>query len=443
MSMTILDFLREFPYTTCDTIMEYFLIEGGNSLNGDITVSGAKNAALKLLAAALLTSEPCIIRNVPDIADVRSLLAILQGIGAAVAFNKNTVSIHCKTISSTHPDYQLVKHLRASIMVVGPLLARSGEVTIPLPGGCLIGARPIDTHIRALQQLGVSVDRDDDLYAFSAKKLLGNKVVLDEMSVTATENALLAACLAQGETEIHLAASEPEISDLAGFLNSMGAQIDGIGTSLLRVRGQSKLHGSDYTLIPDRIEAGTFAIAAAVSRGKVNIHGVCPDHLDAVLNVLQRANVQYLLEREDNMHSTLCILPTTIFEPISIDTRPYPGFPTDLQAPISVLMTQAKGMGRIFETMYDGRLGYIKELQRMGADAKTVDQHTAVINGPTILYGKRITSFDIRAGATLLIAALIAQGESTLEHIERIDRGYEHIDGRLKELGAHITRHKA
>ncbi|HCJ52377.1 MAG: UDP-N-acetylglucosamine 1-carboxyvinyltransferase [Candidatus Kerfeldbacteria bacterium RIFCSPLOWO2_01_FULL_48_11] len=420
--------------------MDRFLIQGGASLEGEVVVSGAKNAALKLLAAALLTKERCSIHNVPNIADVRTMLEILRKLGANITFENGTVTIQASQLALTKPDYQLVKHMRASLVIVGPMLARLGEVILPHPGGCLIGARPINTHTNALAQLGVSLEQKDDLYHFRAPRLLGARVVLDEMSVSATENVLLAACLADGKTEIHLAASEPEIVDLAKFLKSMGAKIQGEGTSVISVEGVRELHGAEHHLIPDRMEAGTLAIAAAVSRGDVRIKKIIPDHLDAVLNVFRKANVSFALEEHSGLYATLHVKPTTIFEPVHIDTRPYPGFPTDLQAPCSVLMTQARGTSKIFETMYDSRLGYIKELVRMGAIATVVDSHTAVIEGPTALTGKRITSLDIRAGATLLIAALIAQGESVLEHVELIDRGYENIDERLKNLGANIQR---
>ncbi|MFC1687645.1 UDP-N-acetylglucosamine 1-carboxyvinyltransferase [Patescibacteria group bacterium] len=420
--------------------MENFVIQGGESLEGEISVSGAKNAALKLISAALLTEEKCIIHGVPDIADVRHLLDILVKLGVKIEFKDHTLALEAKSLVSGNPDYQLVKHMRASVVIIGSLLGRVGEVQIPHPGGCLIGARPIDTHIRAFEQMGVKVVHSEDMYTFSAHPLQGGKVILDEMSVSATENILIAACCATGVTEIHLAASEPEIVDLAKFLISMGAKIEGVGTSIIRVTGQKKLQGTKYTILPDRIEAGTFAIAAAVSRGDVKIRGVIADHLDAVLNTFRKANVTFSIEKENDVLSTLHIQPTTMFEPIHIDTRPYPGFPTDLQAPISVLMTQARGTSRIFETMYDARLGYIRELARMGADATILDTHTAVIEGPTTLYGKRITSLDIRAGATLLIAAMIAHGESVLERVDLIDRGYEEIETRLNGIGAKIKR---
>ena len=418
--------------------MAKFRIKGGTSLSGDITVSGAKNAALKMIAASLLTDEEIILTNVPDIQDIRTLLLILEKLGASVDFTDHIVTICCVNVQSSKPDYQLVKHMRGSVVIVGPLLARFGSATIPQPGGCLIGSRPIDTHINAFRQLNVEISQEKDLYKFSAAKLSGDTVVLDEMSVTATENALMAAVLAKGNTEIRLAASEPEIEDLSTMLNSMGAKIKGAGSNIISIQGVSKLKGVQHQVIPDRIEVGTFAIAAAVSRGDVKIHNVIPQHLDSFLHVLHQLNVAHSIEKGNILH----IKPTTIFEPIQIDTRPYPGYPTDLQAPLSVLLTQANGTSSIFETMYEGRLGYTKELEKMGASIKTIDAHTVTISGPTPLYGKHITSFDIRAGATLIIAALIAQGESVIDKIELVDRGYENIENRLRSIGADIERIK-
>ena len=415
--------------------MAKFIIQGGKSLEGEIEVSGAKNAGLKMMAAALLTDQTIKLNQVPDIRDIQTMKTILEKLGATVQFTNHQVTVNCSNVKKPEPDYQLVKHMRGSVVVIGPLLARFGQTKIPQPGGCLIGSRPIDTHINALKQLNVEYEQDQDYYYFKTKGLKGTRVVLDEMSVTATENVLMAATLAKGKTEIHLAASEPEIEDLAKMLNNMGAKIKGAGTPVIVVEGVKKLHTVEHTVIPDRIEAGTLAIAAAVSRGNVYIKNIIPSHLDIVLQKFKKANVNFVIK-----NNILHIKPTTIFNPISIDTRPYPGYPTDLQAPLSVLLTQANGTSRIFETMYEGRLGYVKELEKMGADIKMLDSHTIVINGPTPLYGKKITSFDIRAGATLIIAALIGQGESVIDRIELVDRGYEKLEERLKKLGAGVKR---
>ncbi len=416
--------------------MAQLRIEGGTSLEGDIMVGGAKNAALKMLAAALLTDETVVLHNVPAIRDIQAMQKIIESLGAAVEYADHTMTITGSGVTEAKPDVQLVKHLRGSVVIIGPLVARFGAVTMAQPGGCLIGARPIDTHIRGLEQLGVAVTQEDELYTFTARKLIGSTVILPEMSVTATENVLMAAVLAEGTTQIRLAAAEPEIADLANLLNAMGASIQGAGTSVITVTGVKKLHGAEYTVMPDRIEAGTLAVAAAVSRGRVTIHNVVPDHLDLVLQKLRDANVTFEIKKDKALHVT----PTTMFRPVAIDTRPYPGFPTDLQAPFSVLLTQAEGTSTIFETLFDGRLGYTKELSKMGADITITNPHQAVVQGPTPLYGKEITSFDLRAGATLLIAAIIARGESIISQSELIDRGYEQLPERLSALGARITR---
>jgi UDP-N-acetylglucosamine 1-carboxyvinyltransferase len=416
--------------------MSKFIIQGGHSLKGEISVGGAKNAAMKMMAAALLTKDTVELRNVPDIQDIQTLQRILEKLGVKIGFDNGVMTILARDVSDYSPDYQLVKHMRGSVVVVGPLLGRFGQAKIPQPGGCLIGSRPIDTHLHAFAQLGVEVKSEQDYYVFDGRKMKGGRVILEEMSVTATENVLMAATLAKGTTTIHLSACEPEIVDLAEMLVKMGAKIKGAGTSVITVEGVDKLHGVKHTVIPDRIEAGTFAIAAAVSRGDVRIKNFVPEHLELVLNKFRQGNVNFEIEDD----KTLRIKPTTIFKPINFDTRPYPGFPTDLQAPMSVLLTQANGTSRIFETMYEGRLGYVKELAKMGANTNIIDAHTVIINGPTPLYGKEITSFDIRAGATLIIAALIAHGESTIDRIELVDRGYETIEKRLGNLGARIKR---
>ncbi|MBI5038097.1 MAG: UDP-N-acetylglucosamine 1-carboxyvinyltransferase [Candidatus Kerfeldbacteria bacterium] len=416
--------------------MARLLIEGSTSLNGTISVSGAKNAALKMMAAALLTDKTVVLRNVPDISDIHTMQSILESLGATIDFTDHVMTISAREVRGAEPDIQLVKHLRGSVVIIGPLLARFKNVRIPQPGGCLIGSRPIDTHIRGLEQLGVSVEQKDELYTFSVKQLRGTRVVLPEMSVTATENVLMAAVCAEGTTEIRLAASEPEIEDLAVMLNAMGARIEGAGTSVITVHGVSSLLGVDHTVLPDRIEAGTLAVAAAVSRGDVTITHCNTTHLDLVLQKLAAANVSFEIKGTDTLH----IKPTTMFRAVNIDTRPYPGFPTDLQAPFSVLLTQATGTSTIFETLFEGRLGYIRELCKMGASMTIRDPHTAVIQGPSPLYGKEITSLDLRAGATLVIAAIIAQGKSVIERAELIDRGYERLADRLCALGAHIKK---
>ena len=341
--------------------------------------------------------KDCIIDNIPKITDVERMENILRGLGASVKrISKHKVEINCSKIDTTNPDFQEVKEMRSSILLMGPLLARFKKIKIPHPGGCIIGARPIGTHFEALEALGAKITQDQDYLHLEAKKLIGTKIVLREFSVTATENAMMAACFA---------------------LNSMGAKIKGAGTHTIIVEGVKKLHGTKYTLAPDQIEAGTFVIAAIVTRGDVIIDKINPDHLDIILEKLREARANFEVGK-DYIH----IKPSSLLKATNIDTRPYPGFPTDLQAPWGVLATQAEGTTLIHETMFEGRLRYIDELKKMGANAIIADPHRALITGPTPLYGTQITSFDLRAGATLIIASLIAEGQSEIKDIEQVDR---------------------
>ena len=418
--------------------MTKFIIEGGHHLQGEVQISGAKNAALPILAATLLTNESCTISNLPDIQDIRTLLEILESLGSKVSDLSNSqITIDNSNVIGNDPDFNKVKKIRASVLILGPLLARFGKVKVTHPGGCHIGARPINVHLRAFEALGAKVSMDDQFYHIEANNgLIGNKLVLDEMSVTGTGNAIMAAVLAKGTTEIQLAAAEPEITNLIECLNKMGAKIQGANSHTLIIEGVEKLHGADLKIIPDRLEAGTFAIAAAVAHGDILIKGYIQDHLAIFTNKLRDANVSFKLLENNQIH----ISRTTNIKPVNIRTDIYPGFPTDLQAPFAVLMTQADGPSKIFETMYDGRLNYLKELAKMGATADILDPHRAIISGPTALYGKEIESLDIRAGATLILAALIAQGKTTINNAELIDRGYERIDDKLKLLGVKIER---
>ncbi len=418
--------------------MSQFIIEGGTALSGEVRVSGAKNAALPILASALLTSETVVINNVPNIQDIRTLLEILQSLGCTITdFSNHKLIIDTSKVDGRDPDFIKVKQIRASVLILGPLLSRFKKVKATHPGGCHIGARPIDTHLKAFEALGAQVRSDDQFYYIEAPAgLHGGKVVLDELSVTATENAVMAAVLVPGVTEIRLAAAEPEISNLVDCLNQMGAKISGIGTHTLIIEGVDKLHGAEIVIIPDRIEAGTFAIAAAVMHGDVLIDGYTQDHLDLVTNKLLAANVKLQLAPNNCAR----IARTTQLRGVDIRTDIFPGFPTDLQAPFAVLLTQAAGNSKIYETMYDGRLNYLQELTKMGASAQILNSHEAVVFGPTPLLGKEIHSLDIRAGATLILAALTAVGTSIITNAEMIDRGYEKIEDKLKALGAHIER---
>lgn len=417
--------------------MSKFIIEGGHSLGGEVKVSGSKNAALPILASTLLTSETCTLNNVPDIQDIRTLITILESLGSQISWSENgQLVVDNRSVDGRNPDFNLVKKIRASVLISGPLFARFKRVMVTHPGGCHIGARPIDVHLKALTALGAKVTIEDQFYSIESEKAMGAKIVLDEMSVTATENLIMAAVLSSGTTKIHLAAAEPEIVNLIESLNLMGAKISGSGSHVLTIEGVDKLYGTHLQIIPDRIEAGTLAIAAAITHGDVTINGYVEDHLDIFTNKLRDANVQFQLLPDHKIH----IFKTTVIKPVDLRTDIYPGFPTDLQAPFAVLMTQANGNSKIFETMYDGRLNYLNELAKMGSAATILDPHRAIIMGPSVLYGKEIDSLDIRAGATLILAALTANGQSIINHAEIIDRGYEQIDDKLSRLGAYISR---
>lgn len=418
--------------------MQKFIINGGKRLEGTIDVRGSKNAATPILSACLLTQEECIIDNIPVISDVLKMIEILQSMGVEVEW-LGEHKIRVKAGSNVDPDkmdFSIVGHMRSSILLLGSLLARFKKFKIRQPGGCIIGSRPVGVHFDALEALGATITQDKAFYNFKANKLIGKTIVLREFSVTATENLMMAAALAEGTTTIKIAAIEPHVQDLARFLIKMGARIKGLGVHTIEIKGVEKLHGAKHKIISDPIEAGTFAILAAATKGKVRINNVNLHELDLVLEKLKEMGVR--LETEENR---LIVLPSIKLNSVKkIEARTYPGVPTDLQAPFGVLATQADGTTLIHDTMYEGRMGYINELNKMGANAIICDPHRALITGPTPLYGQDITSFDLRAGATLIIAALLAEGQSTINKIEQIDRGYEKIEERLKDIGADIER---
>lgn len=417
--------------------MEKLIINGPCRLKGEIAVKGSKNAALPILAATLLASGKFTITNVPMITDIANLLSILEDLGAKVKFEKNICEIDTTNVNSFEPDASKVRHIRASILLLGPLLARFKKVKLAHPGGCFIGARPVGTHFDALTELGAKIVEDDSNYCLEVNRLVGKKIVLSEISVTATENVIMAAALADGTTELRLAATEPHVVDLCNFMIAMGAKISGVGTHNLIIKGVKRLKPVKYAICYDQIEAGTFAIAAAASRGTLTIKGFVADDQDILIKTLRAANVQIEVINK----TTAIIKPSTSYRALAkIRTDIYPNFPSDLQAPMGVLMTQADGTSTIFETMFEGRLNYLNELNKMGADCVIKNAHEATITGPTPLFGTTIESFDLRAGATLLIASFIAEGESTIEKAEIIDRGYENIDERLNAVGAKIRR---
>lgn len=413
-----------------------FVINGGKKLSGTIHVAGAKNAILPIIAATLLTDEPCVIDNVPRILDVETMIKILESIGSEVSWTKtNQLTICNRHVVQKALDQKLVKNLRASILFLGPLLARFNQVEFSEPGGCIIGSRPLDAHFQGLTELGVKVSRTQDHYKLKHAGLLGGHIILLEASVTATENILMAASRAKGETVIINAAAEPHVQDLAHFLAKMGVEISGIGTSTLRIQGVSRLKGTYHEIIPDTIEAGTFIILALATKSHVTVAGVEPRHLDVVLEKLRTMGAQVDIGKD-----FVKIKSKGILKSAKIDTRCYPGIPTDLQSLFGILATQTQGTSLIHETLFEGRLGYIQELLRMGASAVICDPHRALIEGPTPLYGQDIHSTDLRAGISLVIAGLIASGQTTIHDAHIIDRGYAQIEERLRGIGADIVR---
>ncbi len=416
--------------------MPKFIIEGGVPLKGKIKIIGAKNAALPIIAATILTKEKTILDNVPRISDVETLLEILKKAGVKSNWlAEHKVEIDSSGLNSYELDHQLVRKLRASILLLGPMLARLGKITLPHPGGCIIGRRPVGTHFMALEKLGMEITQDQENYHATTKKLKGIEIFLDEPSVTATENTIMAAVLAEGKTLIKFAACEPHVEDLANFLNKMGAKIKGAGTRLVEIEGVKELHGVEHSLIPDQLEVGTFAAAVAATNGTVLLEDVGPEHLDSILLKMKEMGVNFELKDKN-----LLIKSTDHFKSAMIKVNTWPGFPSDLQAPFVVLATQAKGTTLVHDWLYEGRLYYIEELNKMGADIIICDPHRAIVSGPTPLHGTNIISPDIRAGAALIIAALAAKGKSEIDNIQLVERGYEKLEERLKKLGAKIER---
>ncbi|MFC1632975.1 UDP-N-acetylglucosamine 1-carboxyvinyltransferase [Patescibacteria group bacterium] len=418
-------------------MQEKFIIKGKQKLDGTLSVSGTKNEALKVIPACLLTQEKCVAKNIPDIVDVRAMLDILKDIGADVKkIEDHHFEITCgKSITNKLPEAKVAAQ-RASIMLVGPLLARFGEVSFPHPGGCVIGKRPIDLFLEFYKQMGVSIAVHDSHYQMSVDKLQGIDYIFPRVSVTGTESLILAGCLAEGETIIRNAAMEPEIEALAEILNDAGAKIIGAGTPTISIKGVAKLNGFNAVMLPDRIECGTFAIMGVATNSHLKIENCRPDHLGILWSHLEKMGAKFKLS-EDSVE----ILPTD--KPLKaqdIHTHEYPGFVTDLQAPFTVLLTQTTGMSLVHETIYEGRLFYVDALNTMGGKIIMCDPHRVVFDGPMHLYGRKVVSPDIRAGIALVIAAMIAEGDSEISNVHLIDRGYENIEERLKAVGAEIER---
>lgn len=419
--------------------MEKFIINGGRPLKGVIEVKGAKNAALKVLVASLLSDEEWIISNVPQIEDVFRLLELLKVTGAEVKnSSEGLYRIKVKDIKTTHLEPDIAQKLKSSILMAGPLLARRGEAVLPHPGGCVIGQRPRDIFIDGFRAFGAKVKESKKGYHFTAKKLKGTRFIFPKISVTATEAFIITAVLAKGKTILKNSACEPEIPALADFLNEAGAKIKGAGTHTIEIEGSNKLlKGGAIEIIPDRIEAGTFAVLSAVLNGQVRIVNCCPEHLEVLWAMFDKAGVNFELGKD-----YVLVKPNHRLKAVDVVTHEYPGFATDLQAPFVVLMTQAKGTSLIHETIFEGRLFYTDILNQMGAKIIMADPHRVLVNGPSKLYGRKIISPDIRAGIALVIAALAAHGKTEIENIYQIDRGYERIEERLKKLGADISRIK-
>lgn len=417
--------------------MEQLKIRGGKPLHGEVTISGAKNAVLPILAATLLVAGETIIDNVPRLRDVHTFIKVLNAMGAKAAFTgDNQVTVDASHITNPEAPYELVKTMRASILVLGPLLARFGQGRVSLPGGCAIGARPVDQHIKGMQALGAHIDIHEG-YIEASGKLRGSRFLMDVVTVTGTENLLMAAALAEGTTILGNAACEPEVSDLAHCLNAMGAKISGIGTTTLTIEGVRALKPARYATLPDRIETGTHLIAAAITGGDITTRHTRPDLLEAVLEKLEAAGAE-ITRGDDHIRLVQRGRPRAV----SIRTAPFPAFPTDMQAQLMALNTIAQGTATIIETIFENRFMHVPELARMGADI-TIEGHTATVHGVEKLSGAPVMATDLRASACLVLAALAAEGESTIDRIYHLDRGYDAIEKKLSELGADICRIRA
>ncbi len=424
--------------------MDYFVIEGGQRLNGTITPVGNKNAALPLLAAALLTDEPLTLHNVPDIGDVRTKLDLLRALGVeCTALGRGSWRLVAKAVGDREPDVELGRRIRTAPLLAGPLLARRGFVTVPRPGGDRIGRRRLDTHFQALQALGAEIAVENDRYRLTSGELSGADIFLDEMSVTGTEQAIMAASLAEGTTIIRNAASEPHVQDVCKCLNAMGARISGIGTDTLTIQGVSSLRGAEYTIGPDFMEVGSFIGLAAATGSALRIKNARPEEHRMTRITFNKLGVTWQDDGADIVvpaEQELVVQADLHGAIPKIDDRPWPGFPTDLMSIILVVATQAQGTVLIHEWMFENRLFFVDRLISMGAGVVLCDPHRAVVVGPAKLHGETLISPDIRAGMALLIAALAAEGQSIIQNIGQIDRGYERIEERLRTLGAHIDR---
>jgi len=415
--------------------MDKLIIEGGVPLAGEVRISGAKNAALPILCASILSGEPLRIANVPHLHDVTTMLKLLAQMGIAVSVDdKLGIELNAAALNNPVAPYDLVKTMRASVLVLGPLIARCGEARVSLPGGCAIGLRPVDQHLKALQAMGATIDIEHGYMHGRAPRLKGARIIMDLVTVTGTENIMMAATLASGETVIENAAREPEVVDLANCLNAMGAQVNGAGSDVIRITGVPRLKSADYRVMPDRIETGTFLAAAAATGGEVRLLGTRADILEAVLEKLREAGAQ--IEAAADWISLRMNGP---LRAVSLRTAPYPGFPTDMQAQFIAVNSVAEGTSRVTETIFENRFMHVQELRRLGANID-IEGNTAMISGVDTLTGATVMATDLRASASLVLAGLIARGETTIERVYHLDRGYESIEEKLSRLGARIRR---
>lgn len=414
--------------------MQKLKVTGGARLVGEVRASGAKNAALPILAASLLTADDLILDNVPLLSDIRTMGSLLEGLGMRVERDGETMVLNAKQLTTTEAPYELVKTMRASIVTLGPMLSRFGEARVSLPGGCAIGARPVDQHIKGLQAMGAEISIEHGYVVAKAKRLKGARIVTDMVTVTGTENLLMAATLAEGTTILENAAREPEVVDLANCLNAMGAKIRGAGTPIIEIEGVDALHGAHHHVLPDRIETGSFLVAALMTQGDVTVTNAAPHTQDIVLDKLREAGGKIEVG-DDWIRASIDHRPKAV----SVRTVPHPGFPTDMQAQFMALDCIAEGTGRITETIFENRFMHVPELQRLGADI-AIDGHTAVVTGVKELSGATVMATDLRASASLVIAALVANGESIVDRIYHLDRGYDHMEKKLAALGAQIER---
>lgn len=414
--------------------MQKLVIKGGTPLHGDVRISGAKNAALPIMCASLLTSDVLQLGNMPDLQDVATMRKLLEQMGVTISVQGDEMMLHGAHVNNMEAPYDLVKTMRAAVLVLGPLVARFGEARVSLPGGCAIGSRPVDIHIKGLKAMGATIFIEHGYIHAQAKRLTGARILFDIVSVTSTENLMMAAALAHGVTVLENAAREPEIMDLAQCLNAMGAKIEGAGSHTITITGVEKLHGATHHIIPDRIESGTFLVAAAATGGSITLHNTRADILDAVLEKLAEAGAQI-----HGNHDTIHLIMTGRPRSVNVRTAPYPAFPTDMQAQFMALNAISDNSAMIVETIFENRFMHVQELRRLGAKID-VEGNTAMVRGVDHLEGATVMATDLRASACLVIAGLVAQGRTVIERIYHLDRGYEHVETKLSRLGANIIR---